>query len=391
MNWARRRKQGDPVAMAELASVESALTQEVLVRTDATRTSAEPGMTPGQGSRPVTTLPKHTALLRYFLRADSVDAVLQKGSQLQRWKLPIQQAELNRAVQALRSVLANPDANPLPAAQALHRLLLAPVQSQLRGIRHLVLAPDAALRYVPFAALHDGRHFLMQSLALSVELAGVAAPKPSTRGRRGQRLAAFGRGQPDAQHGALPAVPQELMHLGHLRVAQTPPALDAAFTGLALQQALAQSPSVVHLASHFVLDPAGEEQSYLLLGDGRRMSLRELRNLPWAGVDLAVLSACDSGLALDVGSGSGREVSGFAQTLNAAGVRNVLATLWRVDDAATAQWVQFYQPWQRAGRLQPLTPAHLAATQRQWLRQHAGTRWGHPHYWAAFSWMGASI
>ena len=38
-------------------------------------------------------------------------------------------------------------------------------------------------------------------------------------------------------------------------------------------------------------------------------------------------------------------------------------------------WVhKFYQPWPRAGRLQPLTPAHLFATQTQWLGQRAGTR-----------------
>jgi CHAT domain-containing protein len=153
-----------------------------------------------------------------------------------------------------------------------------------------------------------------------------------------------------------------------------------------------RKPAIVHLASHFTLDPEGEDKSYLLLGDGRHLSLTELRQLPWEGVQLALLSACDSAVAVD--AGSGRELVGFTTALRGAGVSNVVATLWRVSDGATAQWMEMFYA-RLAGHAKPalmpaLRPDMLAGTQRQWLRRHAGSPLAHPHYWAAFSWIGPS-
>jgi CHAT domain-containing protein len=321
----------------------------------------------------------------------------------QRVSLPHGSTDINRAVQALRAELQRPGAGVPASAQALHRLLLAPLGGRLAGIHHLHMVPDGALRYVPFAALHDGRQYLVQRFSVSTELgrASEAQALPAQPLRQGHgrltRLVAFGRTQGDERHSALPGVQQELALLGSLRGARVARALDAKFTAASLSQALATRPQVVHLASHFVLDAAGEEASYLLLGDGTRLPLRALRELPWAGVQLALLSACDSALALDGGGGAagaqGKELSGFAATLHAAGVKHVMATLWRIDDAATAQWMEaFYAPWrqaaQPAGLRAVFTAQHLSQTQRQWLRRHAGTAQSHPYYWAAFSWLG---
>jgi CHAT domain-containing protein len=202
-------------------------------------------------------------------------------------------------------------------------------------------------------------------------------------------VAGFGRSLPDERHAALPGVQQELAALAALPGAQVTALQDAAFTAQALQASLAGKPDVVHLASHFVLAPAGEEASYLLLGDSQRLSLRALRELPWQGVKLALLSACDTGIA----TASGAEWAGFADALHAAGVGQILASLWRVDDASTARWMRaFYAPAGSTGRTRraPVwSPQHLAATQRQWLRSHAGSPWAHPHHWAAFQWLGA--
>lgn len=165
--------------------------------------------------------------------------------------------------------------------------------------------------------------------------------------------------------------------------------LDEEFDAAALQNALAGKPAVVHLASHFVLDPAGEEASYLQLGTGQRLSLRELRQMPWQGIDLAVLSACDSALSLQAGSSAnGQELAGFAASLRAAGVRHVLAALWRVDDKATARWMEvFYSPWRSDAATPRIDPGRLAQAQRAWLRRHRGTPMAHPYYWAGFSWL----
>ena len=196
-------------------------------------------------------------------------------------------------------------------------------------------------------------------------------------------IVAFGRSTGDSEHSALPGVERELAAVSRRRGSV---ALNGAFTQASLQSGLAGNPALVHIASHFVLSPAGEDKSYLLLGDGQHLSLSDLRQMPWQGVQLALLSACDSAVTVD--AGNGRELVGFAAALQGAGARNVLASLWRVSDGATAQWMEMFyaQPAQRTGPR--VSPDTLAQTQRNWLRTHAASPLAHPHYWAAFSWIG---
>lgn len=328
-------------------------------------------------------LPAGVARLTYHVRDAALDLVLQTGRQYRSVSVSIQRDQLNQRIQALRVAVGSPQRNAIEPAQALFGILIAPLDAWLRGanITRVQIAPDAALRYVPFAALYDGRRFMAQRFVLTTDLTGSAArdelPSPS----RG--VLAFGRSTGDAEHAALPGVVRELAAIpgGAGTVA-----LNEAFTATSLREGLMRKPAVVHLASHFTLDPQGEDKSYLLLGDGSHMSLTELRQLPWGGVQLALLSACDSALAVD--AGSGRELVGFTTALRGAGVRSVVATLWRVSDGATAQWMELFYSRLARPAMPALMPDMLSGTQRQWLRRHAGSPLAHPHYWAAFSWIG---
>ena len=385
----------DPVAQAaiyELAAFVNKVVDEA------------PAMARGVSQRrtdAVAALPPHTARLTYFVRDEGIDIVLQHGRVRSRSTVAVARSELNRAIQSARAALNSPQSDAMPALQTLHRWLLTPLSAQLTRahVREVQWVPDAALCYVPFGALHDGRHYVAQRYVVTTRWAGSAKhedadnalpsrPAPARSGG----LLALGRTLGDASHGALPGVRQEI---DTLRRAGALAWLDDGFTEQRLREGLARGPDVVHLASHFALDPAGEDKSYLLLGDGSRLSLSALAAMPWRGVNLAMLSACDTGVALE--SGPGQAMVGFASTLQRAGVAHVLATLWRVSDGATARWVEmFYHPAaQRAplahGKfaLRAPTPNAARATQaqRQWIRQYAGSPLGHPHYWAAFTWL----
>jgi CHAT domain-containing protein len=115
---------------------------------------------------------------------------------------------------------------------------------------------------------------------------------------------------------------------------------DEAFTEQTLQNGLAQKYPVLHIASHFKFAAGTEADSFLLLGDGNKLSLQDVRRkYRFAGVDLLTLSACETAF----GGGedaNGREVDGFATLAQLRGAKAVLATLWPVADESTSRLMQ---------------------------------------------------
>lgn len=160
--------------------------------------------------------------------------------------------------------------------------------------------------------------------------------------------------------------------------------LDEAFNAESLKEVNQQRFDLLHIASHFRFSPGTEVNSYLLLGDGMRLSLGEIRakNYRFDGIDLLTLSACDTGL----GGGrdaKGREIEGFGVIAQQQGAKAVLATLWRVADQSTSKlMVDLYQrrETQSISKIEALQQAQIA------LREQP--RYAHPFYWAPFVVMG---
>lgn len=331
-------------------------------------------------------VPLRTARLTYIVGKDNLDVIVRLRNGSFRHRVAVRAAELNQHIEVARGALSSEQTDPTDALRRLWGWLVEPLLPQLRQARvhSLILVPDGALRYLPFASLYDGQRYLVEQFSLQTQLMGSQnGPNPRTQRGRASSMLAVGRTVGDAQHSALPGVAREL---SSIRMPQSRVLLDGEFTASSLMDGLQRRPEIVHVASHFVLDPSGEDKSYLLLGDGHRLSLTELRAMPWNGVRLALLSACDS--ALSVGRGDGREWVGFAQSLGNAGVKDVLATLWRIDDAATARWMTDLYSQLRSRGSKPVSSATLATVQRAWLSRHQGSHLSHPHYWAAFVWLG---
>jgi CHAT domain-containing protein len=181
------------------------------------------------------------------------------------------------------------------------------------------------------------------ALVLTTAAAHAAAPRPAT-----PRAVGLGVSRPIAGCQALPGVREELAAVintdgGRSGVLPGVIRLDEAFTADELYRATAQANSVVHVASHFVFEAAHEASSYLVLGDGSRLTLAELAELRFTDVELVVLSACNTA----IGGGhrqSGREIEGLGALVRHQGGRRVLATLWPVADRATATLMRgFYR------------------------------------------------
>lgn len=141
---------------------------------------------------------------------------------------------------------------------------------------------------------------------------------------------------------------------------------------------------VVHFATHGILDEINPERSGVVLSlydkQGRFheegfLSVKDIYelNLP---VELVVLSACRTGLGKPV---KGEGLIGLARAFMYAGSQRVLASLWKVDDDATAELMKrFYHHMLREG----MTPsAALRAAQSS---MSSDGPWRNPYYWAGF-------
>ena len=91
-------------------------------------------------------------------------------------------------VQRFRELLEKRTTNEfLVPARQLYDQLIRPIEPVLAAHRidTLVIVPDAVLRVIPFAALHDGRHFLMERYATAIAPSmHLIDPKPLAAGPR---------------------------------------------------------------------------------------------------------------------------------------------------------------------------------------------------------------
>jgi CHAT domain-containing protein len=116
------------------------------------------------------------------------------------------------------------------------------------------------------------------------------------------------------------------------------------------------------------------------------ISLSEAASLKLNDTDLVVLSACGTALgSLTAGDG----IFGLQRALAIAGARSTLLSLWKVDDAATAEFMGRY--YQRLKSGQGRSDA-LAAVQHEFhsgkAQSPSGTNWKEPYYWAAWQLVG---
>jgi tetratricopeptide (TPR) repeat protein len=143
---------------------------------------------------------------------------------------------------------------------------------------------------------------------------------------------------------------------------------------------------LIHLATHGRIHPLLPEHSALVLARdrlpdpleqaraGRKVYDGYLRVRAilegWdLDADLVVLSACQTGLGKD---GHGEGFLGFVQALLQKGARGVMASLWKVDDTATALlMLRFYENLlgRRDGLKKPLGRAEALSEAKRWLAQ----------------------
>jgi CHAT domain-containing protein len=368
----------------------------------------------GPGTVAIYTLVGETKYRVIFVTADALVA----------GEYDISAADLCRRVEDFRKALQDVDSNPLPLATNLYRILIGPIEGSLRaaGAKTLMWSLDGPLRYVPMAALHDGTNYLVQSYKNVVFTPAnlMQLKEASSRGWIGLGLG-VSRAHPGFS--ALPSVPGELR--GIIGEKGVPAAgavmpgtvkLDENFTLESMLDALHDKYPLVHIATHFKLNPGNAKDSLLLLGDGSGLTLANLKELPevFAGVELLTLSACNT--AYGGSSASGGEVDGLGEIAQMKGAKAVMATLWSVRDVSTSKLMEEFYRLRQAGagktKAEALQEAQLEMMGKLAKPEGAGPGasnfggngekkpdpvvfefdprrpFAHPHFWAPFIVMG---
>ncbi len=341
-------------------------------------------------------------------------------------------SEIEAAVRRVRDTWsrpATPGAGVLrksqpDAVRQLSDLVIAPLADKLTG-RRLMIVPDGALHYVPFSALLLGATPLIDSVEVvsvpaasallrrdrprrppaSKTLAVLADPvfeadDPRVGARApGGEAARTARRDTGERHWSLretsvgDGLPLARLTFSRMEaraiLSQVPRSQRLVALDFRASRATALSPAladvrIVHFATHSVVDSTHPELSGIILSlvdaHGREqsgvLSGIDVLNLRLRA-DVVVLSGCETALGREIrGEGPMSLGRGF---LN-AGAATVVASLWNVDDSATAALMKsFYAALLGSRRLSP--SAALRAAQLE-MRTHP--RWRDPRFWAGF-------
>jgi CHAT domain-containing protein/Tfp pilus assembly protein PilF len=329
------------------------------------------------------------------------------------------QARIQAAEQELRSV-----------TEKVSQILLGPVAASASGKR-LVVVSDGELQYVPFGVLtaaaeglnanhlslnateiislpsiavlaqlrreNAGRNNATKSVAVFADpvfesddprLGRFAKRKPSANGSLQQSLRDFDFG-PNAK-----GLPRLFASRDEAKaiMALAPAGANYAALDFEANRERALRPDlnqyrVLHFATHGLLNTARPQLSGVVLslydekGNERDGFLRldQIYNLRLSS-ELVVLSACSTALGKEI---KGEGMIGLTRGFMYAGAQRVIASLWKVDDEATAELMKsFYRHL-----LQERMPASLALQTAQ-IDLQRQTRWRSPYYWGAFTLQG---
>ncbi|WP_017718103.1 CHAT domain-containing protein [Kamptonema formosum] len=307
------------------------------------------------------------------------------GENLRYWAVPLEAGKVEETLIELRKALVTRTSKDfLPLSQKVYQWLIQPAEADLASskIETLVFILDGALRNIPMAALHDGKQYLVEKygIALTPGLQLLEA-KPLQRGQ----LKALTAGLTEERSGfsALPNVAVEVERIQSQLPGEV--LLNQQFTSKALQKEISQSSfPVIHIATHGEFSSKAED-TFILTWDGR-INVTEFDSLLRASderrsnnraIELLVLSACKTA------AGDNRAALGLAGVAVRAGARSTLATLWYINDAATAPLMsEFYRE---------LTDAKVTkaeALRRAQLSLLKYPEYRHPIYWSPYVLVG---
>lgn len=345
-------------------------------------------------------------------------------------------AKIEQDVDLLRTALRSPN-DALATYDALARkvdeTVMRPIRKVLGNNRQILISPDGAFNFVPFAALKDEQnHYLAENYTFTYLTSGrdllrlrdrlpskqgavvIANPLFDLSAKQSPPPAqavqsSVVRSASSSSFRPLEGTAEEADDLSKI-LPNSRVLTGAQATESALKEV--KAPSILHIATHgfFHSEPpriapakSGAPKAGAAFGSGARLAENvlsrsglalaganqkndgqgndgiftalEASGLDLHGTKLVVLSACETGGG-EVQSGEG--VYGLRRALVLAGAESQIISLWKVNDFATRDlMVDFYETLQKGvGRAEALKQVQLSLIRN---KEHS-----HPYFWAAF-------
>jgi len=327
---------------------------------------------------------QRAAVIYPIILNDRLEVILSLPQQpLRHFATPLSQTQLESTVLELRNALRKEYSKKfLSLSQQVYDWLIRPIEVDLAKskVQTLVFLLDGSLRNIPMATLHDGKQYIVEKYALALTPGlQLLDPKPLVR----QQIKVLTGGLTEARQdfSPLPNVELELKQIQ----AGVPSTilLNQTFTSSNLQKEIKSSSfPVIHLATHGQFSSKAEDTFILTWDD--RINIKQLNNLLKTRdrsesriIELLVLSACQTAV------GDKRAALGLAGMAVRAGARSTLASLWSINDVATASFmIHFYQ------NLADSKVTKAEAVRRAQLSLLQNPDYRHPYFWAPFILVG---
>ncbi len=330
---------------------------------------------------------QHTAILSYFQASEALYCFVVTGSGIRYYKA-LRNAAYNQAITDINSQLRT--LTPGLAyrgsrnAKFLYNKLIKPAEQDLRQVSSLIIIPHNELSLLPFDVLEDDQEsYLIEKFALTYQYAAsflhyehqekvdlgnilAMAPFDSAKGR-------------SVDFAQLPASDREIETLKGARL-KFKEATKANFLSLS------RNASGIHLATHAVANNTYPARSYIAFhADDQQegnLYVHELYNAPLFNVRLVFLSACETASGKLI---NGEGVMSLSRGFSAAGCTNIITSLWKAEDNATAYLsIRFYDYLKQGYNV----PQALQKAKLDLLRNGQYAQFHSPQYWSHLVFVG---
>ncbi|MDG3088490.1 CHAT domain-containing protein [Vibrio hannami] len=315
-------------------------------------------------------------LVEYYLSEDKLYAFVLDGAQLNVY--PLDSRNLDQNIRDFRTALNKPGKEWIKPSKALYRQLLRPFGKRIHN-KDLIIVPHGPLHYLPFAALHDGRRFVVDKARIRFMPSASVMKYVGHNQNISDKILILGNPDLNNPETDLPGAEIEAQAIAGLWSSA-----DVKLRSEATETTIkndAANYGIFHLASHGIFNAETPLESSLLLApdsynDGH-LTVAEIYGMS-LNADLVTLSACETGLGDIV---SGDDVVGLNRGFLYAGADSILSSLWPVEDKPTAYFMtSFYGYLKENEKVKALQLAQIKTRKK----------YPHPSRWAAFQLTGAS-